>query len=153
MSFINVTPTYFWFNISYHSTMPQCFSYFCTANPLLSCHKTPTCTINIFLTWPSLSFSQMLLGQKVWACGGFNKLDYFFLGFSTLWNKLTKSSLVFVDLPQISLNQLPNSHLYLEDFQLSNLYIFIKSPKQCWCLTAGLLRHFNYKQLTELHKK
>ena len=49
-------------------------------------------------------------------------------------------------------NWLPNLHLYLEDFQLSHLYIFIKSPKQYLCLTAGLLRNCIYKQLTELQK-
>ena len=44
------------FYFFYYSTMPQqCFPYFCTWNPFLSCHQTPTCTINIVLTWPSLT--------------------------------------------------------------------------------------------------
>ena len=71
---------YFSFYFFYYSTMPHlCFPYFCTGNPLLSCHQTPIHSFN--MTFPYLlGFLQMLLGQKVQVCSGSKKLDYFFLG-------------------------------------------------------------------------
>ena len=91
--------------VQYYSTMLQCFSYF-YSRPTIACHNSNIYNNDISnMSFPYLlGFSEMLLGQKVWACGGFKKLDYFFLGFPFPWNKLTKSSLPFVELPQIPLS-------------------------------------------------
>ena len=130
MSFINVTPTSDFTSLTtLHAAMFLIFLY---CKPTL---VTPTWTINIFLTW--LSLTSLAFPKCSWA----RKyrlvvvLINYIISFWVFhlheinWLNLHLYLLTFLKSLCPLPNQLPNLHLYLEDFQLSHLYIFIKSPK------------------------